>query len=111
MRNFKNMNEVDSPGITKDEAYVYDREAKIVLSKIYEDDEVIVIIAPNEPQLKNIIVNLLQKQPMTIKELHEILSGLASEDKIRHALNELLEEGLVHSKEDGRYFAATGPFE
>jgi len=104
------LNETGTLSITGEDAYVYDRDADIVLSKIYEDDEVIVIIAPNEPQLKNIIVNLLRKQPMTIKELHEILSGLASEDKIRHALNELMEEGLVYNDEDGRYFAATSAF-
>ncbi|MET1101718.1 MAG: ArsR family transcriptional regulator [Pyrodictiaceae archaeon] len=85
---------------------MYDKEGGIVLSKIYEDDEVVVIIAPNESQLKDIILNLLRKQPMTIKELHSILSGLASEDKIRHALTELMEEGMVFSDDDGRYFTS-----
>ena len=96
----------ENPGITDRDVYIYDSDAQIVLSKIYEDDEVVVIIAPSEPQLKEIIVNLLRKKPMTIKELHEILSGLASEDKIRHALNELMEEGTVYSSEEGKYYAA-----
>ncbi len=84
------------------DAYVYDRN--IVLQKLYEDDEVIVVVAPNEEQLREILLRLLNEKPMTVRELHSILSGLASEDKIRHALNELMEEGLVYSDEDGRYF-------
>ncbi len=108
MRSARNETTAPTPSATgEDNIYVYDQDAQIILSKIYEDDEVVVIIAPTEPELKNIIVNLLRKQPMTIKELHEILSGLASEDKIRHALNELMEEGIVHNSEDGRYFAAS----
>jgi len=82
--------------------YVYNEN--IVLQKLYEDDELIVVVAPNEDQLRDIIVKLLREKPLTVKELHSILSGLASEDKIRHALSQLMEEGLVYSDKEGRYF-------
>ncbi len=76
----------------------------IVLEKLYEDDEVVVVIAPNEDQLRDIIIRLLQDGPKTVKELHSMLSGLASEDKIRRALMELIEEGIVTSDNEGRYY-------
>ena len=85
------------------DVYVYNKH--IVLPKLYEDDEVIVVVAPNENQLRDIILRLLRERPMTIKELHSILSGLASEDKIRYALNELMEQGVVVSDDEGRYYA------
>ncbi len=88
---------------SNDSVYVYNKH--IVLPKLYEDDEVIVVVAPNEVQLRDIILRLLREKPMTIKELHSILSGLASEDKIRYALNELMEEGVVVSDDEGRYYA------
>jgi len=84
--------------------YVYNEN--IVLQKLYEDDELIVVVAPNEDQLRDIIIKLLREKPLTVKELHSILSGLASEDKIRHALSQLMEEGLVYSDKEGRYFLA-----
>ncbi len=88
----------------QEDTYVYNKY--IVLQKLYEDDELVVVVAPNEDQLRGIILNLLRERPMTVKELHELLSGLASEDKIRYALNELMEQGIVYSDEEGRYFTA-----
>ncbi len=81
---------------------VYNRN--IALDKLYEDDEVVVVIAPNEVQLRDILIRLLSEGPKTVKELHSVLSGLASEDKIRRALAELVEEGIVVSDKDGRYY-------
>ncbi len=91
------------PRRTSDDVFVYNKD--IVLKKLYEDDEVVVLVAPNEYQLREIILNLLREQPRTVRELHEILSGLASEDKIRYALNKLIEEGLVEGDDEGRYYA------
>jgi len=85
------------------ETYVYNKD--IVLHKLYEDEEVVVVVAPNEDQLRDIILRLLRERPMTVRELHSILSGLASEDKIRYALNKLVEEGIVESDEEGKYYA------
>jgi len=86
-----------------EDVYVYDKN--IVLKKLYEDDDVVVVVAPNEDQLREIILNLLAERPMTVRELHEKLSGLASEDKIRYALNKLMEEGMVEGDNEGRYYA------
>jgi len=76
---------------------------KLGLRKVYEDPEIIVVTAPNEDQLKEIILRLLRERPMTVKELHSILAGIASEDKIRKSLIRLSEMGLVSIDEDGRY--------
>ncbi len=88
---------------SSEEVFVYDQG--IVLDKLYEDDDVVVVVAPNEDQLRDIILELLQERPMTVRELHSKLSGLASEDKIRYALNKLIEEGIVEGDEEGRYYA------
>ncbi len=76
---------------------------KIRLRKLYEDDDVVLMTAPNEDELRTIILDLLREKPMNLREIHTILSGLASEDKIRKALITLAEEGLVTLNDDGRY--------
>ncbi len=75
------------------------------LSRVYEDSEVIVYTAPNEDELKNILLNLLRRNHrMSVKDFHKYLSGLASEDKIRYALNELLKEDLVTMDKQGYFY-------
>jgi len=76
---------------------------KIRLRKLYEDDDVVLMTAPNEDELKNIIMELLKEKPMNLREIHTILSGLASEDKIRKALITLAENGLITLNSNGRY--------
>ncbi|HIP56744.1 MAG TPA: hypothetical protein EYH02_01545 [Ignisphaera aggregans] len=76
---------------------------KLGLRVVYEDPEVLVVTAPNEDELRNIILNLLREKPMSVKEIHAILAGIASEDKIRRSLLRLSEEGIVVLDEDGRY--------
>jgi len=77
------------------------------LSVIYEDSDLVVYTAPNEDELKNILLRLLREnERMNIRELHSILSGLASEDKIRHALNELIKENKVIVDNQGYYYPA-----
>jgi hypothetical protein len=73
------------------------------LKVIYSDKEVVVMTAPNEDELKQILLDLLNERPMSLKELHSMLSGIASEDKIRRALADLAEKGNVMLLEDGRY--------
>ena len=76
------------------------------LSTIYEDDEIVVYTAPNEDELKELLLDLLRNYgPMTIRDLHSHLSGLASEDKIRQALNHLAMANKVYMQ-DGRYYIA-----
>ncbi len=70
---------------------------------VYEDQEVLVIRAPTEDELVEIIVKLLSRKPMNIKEIHQYLPGIASEDKIRKTLIRLINEGKVYVLEDGRF--------
>ena len=77
------------------------------LSRIYEDDDIVVYTAPNEDELKDLLLDLLRKHgPMTIRDLHAHLSGLASEDKIRQALNHLVLNNKVYVFSDGKYAIA-----
>ena len=76
---------------------------KVKLKVVYEDPDVVVMMAPNEEELRNILIELLKEKPMNLKELHEVLSGIASEDKIRRALSVLLEQGRILSMPDGKY--------
>ncbi|BDC19897.1 hypothetical protein [Acidianus sp. HS-5] len=73
------------------------------LKVVYSDKDVVVMTAPNEEELKQILLDLLTEKPMNLKELHNKLSGIASEDKIRRALAGLTEKGQVTLLEDGRY--------
>ena len=75
------------------------------LSRVYEDDDVVVYTAPNEEELKEILLNLLRRNGrMTVKDFHRYLSGLASEDKIRYALNDLLRREIVTMDRQGYFY-------
>ncbi len=77
------------------------------LTVIYQDDDIVVYTAPNEDELKDILLELLHRyQKMTIRDLHRHLSGLASEDKIRYALNELMKENKVVVDRQGYFWPA-----
>lgn len=76
---------------------------RIRLKILHEDDDVVLMTAPNEDQLMGIIRELLLYKPMNIREIHTILSGIASEDKIRRAITSLIERGEIYATNDGRY--------
>lgn len=78
---------------------------KIRLRVLHEDDDIVLMTAPNEDQLMEIIYDLITEKPMNLREIHTILSGIASEDKIRHALMMLTEKGFAVAGPDGRYSA------
>ena len=80
-----------------------DPSRRLGLQVVYEDSEVVVVRAPTEDQLVDILTDLLRDRPMSVKELHSFLSGLASEDKIRRALTRLVNEGRVYVLDDGRF--------
>ncbi|MFP3144537.1 MAG: hypothetical protein RXQ93_05940 [Caldisphaera sp.] len=84
-------------------------EEKVIsdnLSVIYEDTDLVVYTAPNEEELKDILLDLLRKNgKMSIKDFHRYLSGLASEDKIRYALNELLKDEAVIIDRQGYFYS------
>ena len=84
----------------------FDTSKKLKLKVVYEDPDVVVVTAPNEDELIKILLDLLKDKPMNVKELHSILSGLASEDKIRRALIKLVNDGIVYMQPDGRFTVA-----
>ncbi|WP_202965456.1 hypothetical protein [Acidilobus saccharovorans] len=95
----------DGKGDGKDGSQVSEVSITDALSRIYEDGDVIVYTAPNEEELKEILVNLLRRNGrMSVKDFHRYLSGLASEDKIRYALNELLRNDIVTMDKQGYFY-------
>ena len=68
---------------------------KINLKMVYDDDEVTVFIAPDEKETEEIIKKMLAERAMTVNEIHEALSNLASDDRIRRILRKLMEEGKI----------------
>jgi predicted transcriptional regulator len=84
------------------------KEIESKLEVVYDDDELVVMIAPEEDELKNVIIDLLQESPMDIKEIHSVLTNLASDEKIRKALNELAEEGKVIEDKKTKKFMLLG---
>lgn len=79
---------------------------KVKLKILHEDNDVILMTAPNEEQLVDIIRELIGEKPMNLREIHKILSGIASEDKIRRALSILVERGLAIMSSNGKYSAS-----
>ncbi len=78
---------------------------RVRLKVIHEDGDVMLFTAPNEEELASIVKELLSYKSMSLKEIHMILSGIASEDKIRKALNTLLERGEIYIGSNGKYIA------
>jgi len=79
---------------------------KVRLKILHEDDDIVLMTAPNEEQLVDIIRELISEKPMNLREIHLILSGIASEDKIRRALAILIDRGVAVVGDDGRYSAS-----
>jgi len=78
-------------------------DKNLKLKVLYEDTEIVVAMAPNESELRNIVLDMLKSEPKTIKDIHSKLAGIASEDKIRRCLMRLVSEGIVVVDEEGRY--------
>jgi len=68
---------------------------EINLKMVYDDDEITVFIAPDEKETEEIIKKMLAERAMTTNEIHEALSNLASDDRIRKILRKLIQEGKV----------------
>lgn len=84
------------------------KEIEENLEVVYDDDEVTVVVAPEEDELKDVIINLLKEKPMDVKEIHNVLTNLASDEKIRKALYELAEEGRVIEDRKSKKFVLVG---
>ncbi len=65
------------------------------LPKVYEDDDIEVVIAPSEEEVREYILDLLREGPKDIKEIHGVLYNLASDERIRKILYDLKYKGIV----------------
>jgi len=84
---------------------VPDGTASKFLSRFYEDGDVLVLLAPHENELENIILEILKREgrPLNVKEIHKFLEAVASEEKIRKTLYRLSTKKLVRHQKDGKY--------
>ncbi|MEM0380465.1 MAG: ArsR family transcriptional regulator [Desulfurococcaceae archaeon] len=90
--------------LTPEEIEYFSRKVKLRI--LHEDKDIVLMTAPNEEQLVDIIRDLISEKPMNLREIHTILSGIASEDKIRRALTILVERGLAIMSNNGKYSAS-----
>ncbi len=72
---------------------------------VYEDQEVIVAVAPRDDELGDVIIDVIKEKgrPMTFEELVKEFSGIAGEDRLRRALNRLVDTGVLIDFPDGSY--------
>ncbi len=77
----------------------------VELNVLYEDDEVVVMKAPHDEELVDLVYKYIRQKgrPVTWRELREAFSGTAGEDRLRKALRKLREQGLVVELKGGRY--------
>jgi hypothetical protein len=81
------------------------------LKRLYEDGELVVSVAPSDGELAEIVKSILSAKPATLRGLHRALAGLASEDRVRRVLRELIgrREVCVSSRVGAwTYSACTG---
>ncbi|MCD6488591.1 MAG: hypothetical protein J7K21_05135 [Desulfurococcales archaeon] len=72
---------------------------------VYEDSEIVVLVAPRDEELGDVIIDTIREKgrPMTWDELREEFSGIAGEDRLRRALNKLVDMGILVEFPDGSY--------
>ncbi|MEM0380157.1 MAG: hypothetical protein QXX35_04835 [Desulfurococcaceae archaeon] len=60
--------------------------------KIYEDNDIVVVLAPRDEELPGLVIDIIKKKgfPMFFDELIKEFSGIAGEDRLRKAVNHLL---------------------
>ncbi len=75
------------------------------LEVVYEDEDVLVVRAPDDEELERLVVDIIRKKgrPVTWKELRKELSGLAGEDRLRKVLVRLIERDVVVEMIDGTF--------
>ncbi len=75
------------------------------LKVLYEDEDVVVMMAPHDDELQKLVVDVLREKgrPMDWQELRETFSGIAGEDRLRRALYKLLDKGLILELPGNRY--------
>jgi len=77
----------------------------VKLKVLYEDDDVVVMMAPHDDELQRLVVDLLREKgrPMRWSELRETFSGIAGEDRLRRTLYRLVDKGVVVELPGNRY--------
>ncbi|RUM48000.1 MAG: hypothetical protein DSY37_00770 [Hyperthermus sp.] len=75
------------------------------LKVLYEDEELVVMKAPTDEELVELVYKYIRGKgrPVTWRELRQVFSGTAGEDRLRKALIRLRREGLVVELRGGRY--------
>lgn len=72
---------------------------------IYEDEEIMVMRAPSDEELEEMVVTIIANKgrPLAWKELRKELSGLVGEDRLRKALLKLIDKDVVVEMIDGTF--------
>ncbi len=75
------------------------------LKKLYEDEEVEVYKAPTEEELEKLVIDAIKEagRPLSWKELRQIFSGIAGEDRLRRVLVKLIERDELIELPDGTF--------
>jgi hypothetical protein len=75
------------------------------LKVVYEDEDVVVMRAPDDKELETLVLGIIKRKgkPITWKELRKELSGLAGEDRLRKVLVSLIERDEVVEMIDGTF--------
>ncbi len=78
---------------------------EVELEKLYEDEDVVVMKAPGDQELEELVIKIIKEKgrPISWKELREVFSGLAGEDRLRKALANLIERGELEELPDGNF--------
>ncbi len=73
--------------------------------KIYEDRDVVVMVAPRDTEIGELIVEAIEEKgyPMAFDELRLEFSGVVGEDRLRRALNKLINSGILIEFPDGSF--------
>ena len=81
------------------------KDAKKKPKVIYEDEEVMVMKAPSDEELEEIVLSIIESKgrPLTWKELRKELSGFVGEDRLRKTLLKLIDKDLVVEMIDGTF--------
>jgi hypothetical protein len=79
--------------------------SELELKVLYEDEELVVMKAPTDEELMDLVYNYIRSKgrPVTWKELREVFSGTAGEDRLRRALIKLRQSGKIVELRGGRY--------
>lgn len=81
------------------------RMGKNGLEVVYEDEDIVVMRAPDDLELEKLVKTIIKKKgrPVTWRELRKELSGLAGEDRLRKVLVKLIERDEIVEMIDGTF--------